>query len=407
MSNSRAWSWRHEIARSDLPAETRHVLLTLSLFMNEMGEGCFPSVAELATATGRDRKTVMKHLDTAREAGWIAVSQLGLRGRKWRRSEYKARWPERDLVATPCAHGADEQGGVTDGPPHHANEVVETVPQGGGNDTLKVVEQVDRVIDQSKDSSNTSPVERERADARAPETGEGDQPDRSTSGGATSGNEAEERKKRWAVFWRKWENSTIDDRDAALRAWGDVPFDQLQSAIDGVKPYFAEHKRKGRKPLAAAKYLRQAKWEGLLRPDVANVQVKVLGPWTKAWIAVLVDMLEAGNARAAQSMVRFAQKGHGRSVHPNRPKTAELLKRAEGYRLIPAHHDGWMLFAMWVERRSTDLEWRVVLPDLPSTDDKPFFVAVPPDDVCRSLGIQTNAPASKPPTDDEVADAFS
>ncbi len=37
----RSWTWRHGILKSDLPATTRHVLLTISCHMNDLGEGAY------------------------------------------------------------------------------------------------------------------------------------------------------------------------------------------------------------------------------------------------------------------------------------------------------------------------------------------------------------------------------
>src|SRR5690606_29974766 len=137
---SAAWSWRHAFAQSDLPATTKHVLHTLGMFMNELGEGCYPSVADICRYSRLDKKTVLKHLAAAREAGWIAVSQHGYRGQRWKRQEYAARWPERDLVAA-CPPDDGEEGGGAVPPPSGAPKVVESVPEGGGIEGSKVVEQ--------------------------------------------------------------------------------------------------------------------------------------------------------------------------------------------------------------------------------------------------------------------------
>lgn len=149
---SRAWSWRHAFSTSELPATTKHVLHTLGMFMNEVGEGCYPSVADICRYSGLDKKTVMKHLGVARDAGWIAVSQHGFRGQKWKRQEYAACWPERDLVAA-CAPAEQGEGGGAV-PPPCANKVVELVPEGGGIEGSKVVEQ----LHQDKTSPITNPI---------------------------------------------------------------------------------------------------------------------------------------------------------------------------------------------------------------------------------------------------------
>lgn len=162
---SRAWSWRHAFSSSSLPATTKHVLHTLGMFMNELGEGCYPSVADICRYSGLDKKTVLKHLATARDAGWIAVSQHGYRGQKWKRQEYAARWPERDLTAS-----CPPQGGGTPPPPSAGSDVVESASQGGGIEGSKVVEQVHQDKTSPVTTPDTSPAERE---ARATEREEG------------------------------------------------------------------------------------------------------------------------------------------------------------------------------------------------------------------------------------------
>lgn len=65
------FTWRSALCESDLPPTTRHVLLTLSLHMNERGGSCFPSSRILAAETGLTRRTVESHLRKAVALGWI------------------------------------------------------------------------------------------------------------------------------------------------------------------------------------------------------------------------------------------------------------------------------------------------------------------------------------------------
>jgi hypothetical protein len=91
---SRAWTWRHLIIKSELPATTRHVLLTLSCFMNEVGGGCYPTQEDLAKASGLSDRAVRTHLDLAEKEGWLKRREHGFRGQKWRNTEYWALWPD-------------------------------------------------------------------------------------------------------------------------------------------------------------------------------------------------------------------------------------------------------------------------------------------------------------------------
>jgi hypothetical protein len=94
--NNRAWSWRHAVLKSSLPATTRHVLLTISCFMNDVGGGCYPTQEQLAEASGLSARAVRQHIDDAVKAGWLSRKEHGFRGQKWRNHEYEAAWPAQD-----------------------------------------------------------------------------------------------------------------------------------------------------------------------------------------------------------------------------------------------------------------------------------------------------------------------
>lgn len=94
LSTPRSWTWRHAIKDSELEPVTRHLLLTMSIYMNEVGGGCYPTTKELARATGLAERTVCIHIRKAVEAGWLEVSAHGFKGQKWKNHQYQAAWPE-------------------------------------------------------------------------------------------------------------------------------------------------------------------------------------------------------------------------------------------------------------------------------------------------------------------------
>jgi DNA-binding transcriptional regulator YhcF (GntR family) len=67
------FTWRSAVCESNLKATTRHLLLTLSLHMNERGGSCFPSVETLASETGLGRATVFRQLQVAEDTGWLII----------------------------------------------------------------------------------------------------------------------------------------------------------------------------------------------------------------------------------------------------------------------------------------------------------------------------------------------
>lgn len=132
------FAWRDAILTSDLPATTRHVLLTLSTHMNRDGGSAFPSTRTLAQETGLSRRTVEGHLRAAEAKGWIARSEAGA-GRGWRRQEYEP------LLPTASAGGAEDsppkagrgeskRTDVGKGVPHRSSIKASSKTPGGGGE---------------------------------------------------------------------------------------------------------------------------------------------------------------------------------------------------------------------------------------------------------------------------------
>lgn len=247
-----AWSWRHAFCSSDLPATTKHVLSVLGMFMNELGEGCYPSVADICRYSSLDKKTVLKHLAVARDAGWIAVSQHGYRGQKWKRNEYAARWPERDITAA-CQPIDDAEGGGAFPPPSEAEKAVESATQRGGPEGSKVVEEVHQDKTSPETPPDTSPVERgARASGQEAET------ETAASDGQPATQTREQLERRfWKLArdhpqsagmpkqpWLKaWMNLSPEDRDLAERrypGWLALLKAQSKSHVPALSTYFAE-----------------------------------------------------------------------------------------------------------------------------------------------------------------------
>ena len=90
------FTWRGAILKSNLPATTRHVLLTLGCHMNDVGESCYPSIDLLCQETGLSNRAVITHLQKANEFGWIQVGRHGFGDSRYWRNEYKISWPSSD-----------------------------------------------------------------------------------------------------------------------------------------------------------------------------------------------------------------------------------------------------------------------------------------------------------------------
>lgn len=90
----RVWSWRQAIQKSPLHSTTKLVLLNLSIYMNEVGEGCYPTTSTQAKDTGLSERTVCTHLEKAVEAGFIVKQLHGYGKQNWARNEYIASYPK-------------------------------------------------------------------------------------------------------------------------------------------------------------------------------------------------------------------------------------------------------------------------------------------------------------------------
>lgn len=115
-------SWRQAILKSDLPATTRHVLLTLGCHMNDAGESCYPSIALLVEETGLSNRSVVTHLGIAEDRGWISREKHGYAGRRWARNEYRIEWPGNGDEVVQEVHHLNQRGSEP-----NDNEVVQEV----------------------------------------------------------------------------------------------------------------------------------------------------------------------------------------------------------------------------------------------------------------------------------------
>jgi hypothetical protein len=82
------YTWRSAILKSGLKPTTRHVLLTLSCYVNDVGQSAYPSTKTLAADTGLSERAVITHLHEASDAGWLKVRKHGFGGQNWSRNEY-------------------------------------------------------------------------------------------------------------------------------------------------------------------------------------------------------------------------------------------------------------------------------------------------------------------------------
>ncbi|PZR66970.1 MAG: helix-turn-helix domain-containing protein, partial [Stutzerimonas stutzeri] len=251
-ATSRVWRWRHAVASSDLPPTTRHVLATLGNKMDRDGGSCFPTIADLCVLTGLTQKTVRTHLKIASDRGWLVVRSGLFSGQKWRRNDYRARWPD------PVAAGADagekrpDAEAANDGPDEQ--EVCNMTPKREGIDAPKVGEP----LPQDNNSPRISP---DSAGARA---------------------DGEKRRRLEASFLRwlpGWPGYDSYSPHKARREWFGLTDEQRAACIAGTPGWLQWTKGKPR-VRSPAEYLRIRAWE---KVPVSN---RVHAPYCgKLWMA--------------------------------------------------------------------------------------------------------------------------
>ncbi|SDR09967.1 helix-turn-helix domain-containing protein [Pseudovibrio sp. Tun.PSC04-5.I4] len=288
----KAWSWRQAFCKSDLPGPTRAVLQALSMFMNAVGESCYPSIEDLVEYSGFSKNAVLKHIDIAKEAGWIEVSQHGFRGQRWKRQEYVARWPEHDLVAPSTSERIvknaefEEKGGARGGPPP-LKKVVHEVGEGGARGGPKVVHEVDQ--DKNSPLNNPIPVQ-ERKCARDGES------DKNDNNGTVTRETWMRRLKKAHERWPSYES---DGNKDAEKAWFALSSEDREQASKMLNAYVAVCKRQGRTKFRVfANYLSEKLWEKLPANAASNGgSVELAKAYGKVWgVYRFADLLKPPNS---------------------------------------------------------------------------------------------------------------
>jgi hypothetical protein len=140
------WSWRNAILASKLPATTKHVLMVISVHMNDMGEGCYPSTKRIAELASLSERSVCTHIDEARKLGWIYSNIHGFNSQGWARNEYRPAWPK-----------GTEAGSV------RSEKGTEPRAEGTEPDDRKALKDVQSIVSLNEHLSKNIPVKKTKA----------------------------------------------------------------------------------------------------------------------------------------------------------------------------------------------------------------------------------------------------
>lgn len=130
------FTWRSAILDSDLSFTTKGVLLILSTYMNDHGEGAYPSQKTLARKGTVSQRTIRDHIKIAVEKGWLVKRKHGYGDQRNNQNEYHIAFPKQE---------AGEQDAPASESEKQGNEVPKqgnVVPQAGEYDDQKQGQEV-------------------------------------------------------------------------------------------------------------------------------------------------------------------------------------------------------------------------------------------------------------------------
>jgi hypothetical protein len=152
------YTWRAAILKSDLPPTTRHVLLTLSCYINDVGQSAYPSTKTLTADTGLSERSVITHLQLAKERGWLKVAKHGFGGQKWAHHEYFPCCPEVDYDEIPAEKGTEPPSAAPEKALNVVPKALNLLPKGTEPNDKKALKEVqsNSPVELSKELSNKS-----------------------------------------------------------------------------------------------------------------------------------------------------------------------------------------------------------------------------------------------------------
>lgn len=152
------YTWRAAILKSNLAPTTRHVLLTLSCYINDVGQSAYPSTKTLTADTGLSERSVVTHLMIAKERGWLKVAKHGFGGQKWAHNEYFPCCPILDYDEIPTEKGTERTSVAPEKALNVVPKALNLLPEGTEPNDKKALKEVQSnyPLELSKELSNKS-----------------------------------------------------------------------------------------------------------------------------------------------------------------------------------------------------------------------------------------------------------
>ena len=88
------WDWRRIVEHSNVKPTTKLILLVLSNYMDENGQGAYPNVKTLAINLNLSERSIYRHINEAVASNLIIRKKRHLKGRQWSSNEYEISFPQ-------------------------------------------------------------------------------------------------------------------------------------------------------------------------------------------------------------------------------------------------------------------------------------------------------------------------
>lgn len=125
----KVWSWRHAIQKTKMSKTTKLVLYNLSLYMNEIGQSCFPSISTQAEDCNLNVRSIYRSLNEAKALGFLEVESRIIGGRN--HNIYYAKYPISLTGATITPENSSQPYGDNDTPENSSQPYDDNDTSGG------------------------------------------------------------------------------------------------------------------------------------------------------------------------------------------------------------------------------------------------------------------------------------
>lgn len=268
----KTWSWRQLILKTELESTTKLVLLALSTYMNDHGEGCYPSIAQIAMDSSLSERAVFIHIRKAEMAGFLVRDKRDMKGKQWASNEYRAAYPDEPRSV--------ENAGVNDIHPTPSDELGS--PHEGLRDEPNSGMGCTTFMRGMNDVHTNSPENSSMNSKELSPTGKKSYP------------------KAFEQFWLLWPASRRCEKPHAYKAWHEackkITSDVLMEALKCYK--LTKEVTEGFAPYPA-KWLKRERWlEYLPATDTAKPMVALDftsddAPENNEWRATLLRLIHA------------------------------------------------------------------------------------------------------------------